>query len=92
LFRIADPVAAGTPPLSRLNRRYSCSYSLYFRKIFNAAVAALEHDWPDWQIWVIHKAVGGTIWCARRWDDERNVLNADSADELTDLLEEEAGQ
>jgi hypothetical protein len=28
----------------------------------------------------------------RRWDDESNVLNADSADDLTELLEEEAGQ
>jgi hypothetical protein len=58
----------------------------------DAIVARLEADWPDWQIWVIYKAIGGVIWCARRWDDERNVLNADSADELTELLEEEAGQ
>jgi len=28
----------------------------------------------------------------RRWDDESNVLNAGSADDLTELLEEEAGQ
>jgi hypothetical protein len=55
-------------------------------------VATLEHDWPNWQIWVIHKAVGGITWCARRWDDESNVLNADSADHLTELLEKEAGQ
>jgi len=55
-------------------------------------VAVLERDWPNWQIWVVHKAVGGTIWCARRWADESNVLNADSADELTELLEKEAGQ
>jgi hypothetical protein len=32
------------------------------------------------------------IWCARRWDAERQVLNANSADELTELLEKEAGQ
>ena len=55
-------------------------------------VAALEHDWPNRQIWVIGKAVRGITWCARRWDDESNVLNADSADDLTELLEEEAGQ
>lgn len=55
-------------------------------------VAKLEADWPNWQIWVIHKAVGGITWCARRWDDEKRVLNADSADELADMLEEEAGQ
>ena len=41
-------------------------------------VAALEHDWPNWQIWVIHKAVGGITWCARPWDDESQVLNASS--------------
>jgi hypothetical protein len=58
----------------------------------DAIVARLEADWPQWQIWVIHKAVGGITWCARRWDDESNVLNADSADELTELLEEEARQ
>jgi len=49
-------------------------------------VAALERDWPDWQIWVIHPALGGIIWCARRWDDEKQVLNADSPDELADYL------
>jgi hypothetical protein len=55
-------------------------------------VAALEHDWQRWQIWLVHRAVGGITWCARRWDDESNVLNADSADELAEMLEEEAGQ
>jgi hypothetical protein len=59
---------------------------------FEAIVAALERDWPGWQVWYVPKAVGGITWCARRWDDESNVLNADSADELTELLEEEAGQ
>jgi len=36
----------------------------------------------------VRRAVGGTIWCARRWDDERQVLNADSPEELAELLEE----
>jgi hypothetical protein len=55
-------------------------------------VVDLEATHPDWQIWVIYKAIGGTTWCARRWDDEKHVLNADNADELADMLEEEAGQ
>jgi hypothetical protein len=42
------------------------------------------------QIWVVHRVVGGPVWCARRWDDERQVLNAGSADELVDCLEEVA--
>ena len=55
-------------------------------------VAELEAEWPLWQIWVVRRAVGGTIWCARRWDDERHVLNAASPDELADMLEDEASR
>jgi hypothetical protein len=55
-------------------------------------VAKLEADWPRWQIWVVHKAVAGITWCSRRWDDEKHVLNADSAHELVALLEDEASR
>jgi hypothetical protein len=55
---------------------------------FEAIVAKLEADWPGWQVWYVPRAVGGTIWCARRWDDESHVLNAGSPDELADMLEE----
>lgn len=37
-------------------------------------VAAPECDWPDWQIWVVHRVVGGTLWCARRWDGTGRVV------------------
>ena len=57
---------------------------------FQAIVAQLEADWPRWLIWVVHKAVGGITWCARRWDDEKTVLNAASPDELAEMLEDEA--
>jgi hypothetical protein len=50
-------------------------------------VARLKAGWPQWQIWTVLRAVGGTIWCARRWDGTGPVLNADSADELTESLE-----
>jgi hypothetical protein len=55
-------------------------------------VAELERDWPDWQIWVIYPALGGAIWCARRWDDESVVLNTANPETLVDLLEEEASR
>jgi hypothetical protein len=42
----------------------------------------------NWQIWTVPKAIGGTIWCARRWDGTGQVLNAASADELAEYLEE----
>jgi hypothetical protein len=56
------------------------------------AVAALERDWPNWQIWTVHRYVGGTVWCARRWDGTGRVLNAHSADEMAEYLEDEASR
>jgi hypothetical protein len=53
-------------------------------------VKRLEVDWPRWQIWVVNRVVGGPVWCARRWDDHGQVLNAGSADELAECLEEAA--
>jgi hypothetical protein len=35
---------------------------------------------------------GDMTWCARRWDGTGQVLNADSADELANHLEEQADQ
>ncbi len=60
-------------------------------------VAALEHDWPAWQIWTVptwdgHKRA--TIWCAKRWDWQpgQPVLNAGSPEELVEYLKGQAGQ
>ena len=53
---------------------------------FQAIVAELERDWPDWQIWYVPRAIGGMTWCARRWDDEKHVLNAGNPDELAEYL------
>jgi hypothetical protein len=43
---------------------------------FEAIVAQLEASWPKWQVWYVPRAVGGTIWCARRWDGTGPVLAA----------------
>ena len=59
---------------------------------FQAIVAALERDWPDWQVWYVPRAVGGMTWCARRWDGTGQVLNADSPDELDGMLEHEVSR
>jgi hypothetical protein len=57
---------------------------------FDALVAKLEADWPEWHVWIVHRVVGGPLWCAHRRDDQRQVLNAGSADELAEYLEGEA--
>ena len=38
------------------------------------------------------RAVGGTIWCARRWDGTGTVLNASTSDDLVELLEGQASR
>ena len=30
--------------------------------------AQLEAEWPGWQVWIVWRAVGGPLWCARRKD------------------------
>ena len=55
-------------------------------------VARLEAEHPNWQVWVVHRAYGGPVWCARRWDEEKRVLNADSPAGLAEQLEDEASR
>ncbi len=57
-----------------------------------AAVTALERDWPDWLVWTVSPYMGSPEWCARRGDDRKNVLNADSAEHLAEALEDEASR
>jgi hypothetical protein len=58
----------------------------------DAAVARLEHDWPGWQVWIVHRVIGGPVWCARRWDATGQTLNAASPGELAEDLEDEVGR
>ncbi|HEX9515283.1 MAG TPA: hypothetical protein VF940_03810 [Streptosporangiaceae bacterium] len=54
------------------------------------ALAQLQSDWPNWEVWIVRKVVGGPTWCARRRDDHKKLLNADSAEHLAEYLEAEA--
>ncbi len=53
-------------------------------------IAQLERDHPDWQVWVVTRVIGGPVWCARRHDDHKKILNADSAEHLAEYLKGEA--
>ena len=57
----------------------------------DGALARLQADWPRWQVWIVHRVVGGPVWCARRHDDHKKVINAGSAAELAGYLTDEAG-
>ncbi len=54
-----------------------------------ADLVRLRETYGDqWEIWVVHRVYGGPVWCARRHDDHRHVLNADNAGHLAEYIEE----
>jgi hypothetical protein len=55
------------------------------------AVGRLEAEHPAWQIWTVHKAIGGIVWCARRRDGEGRPINEDSPVALAAAIRQ-AGQ
>ena len=56
----------------------------------DATLAQLQSDWPLWEIWTVRRVVGNRVWCARRRDDHKKILNADSAEHLAEYLEDAA--
>jgi hypothetical protein len=52
----------------------------------------MEREWPQFQVWTVHHAVGGTTWHAWRWEDQdavpARVIHAKSDTELAEYLEE----
>ncbi len=55
-------------------------------------ITRLEATWPAWQVWVVHRLIGGPVWCARRWDDDgrppATLINVSSADDLAEAIAE----
>ena len=47
---------------------------------------ALERAHPGWQVWVVWRAVGGPLWCARPWDESSPALNAGTAEDLGEAI------
>lgn len=54
-------------------------------------VAELAAEWPSWEFWIVHRYIGGPLYCARRRDSHRKVLNADTPAQLTEYLEDAVG-
>ena len=54
----------------------------------NGIISQLEADWPHWEVWVVHRYIGGDLWCARRRDNHRRLLHADTSDQLAEYLED----
>jgi hypothetical protein len=53
------------------------------------ALAALRKQWGErWEVWVVHRVYGGPLWCARRHDNHRKVINADTPEHLSEYLAE----
>lgn len=55
-------------------------------------VSELASAWPEWEIWTVHRAIGGPVWCARRkgWRPGMPVFNAGTPEDLAACLEGES--
>ncbi len=58
----------------------------------DVTLARMQADWPRWELWIVRRVVGGPVWCARRHDNHRLVLNADSPEHLAEALEDAASE
>lgn len=94
------PSAIVTPDLDELGRELAASRrpatapggNPVIRDRAAEIAAELAADWPNWEIWAVHRVIGGAVWCARRhgWQPGDIVLNASGPEELTELLEDQA--
>jgi hypothetical protein len=51
-------------------------------------VKELESKHPGWQIWAVYRVVGGTLYCARRWDGTGHSLSGNTPQELSEYIAE----
>lgn len=51
----------------------------------------LSEQYPAWQIWTVPKLNKTSVWCARRHDNHKIVLNADGPDELAEIISQHEG-
>jgi len=54
----------------------------------NGIISQLETDWPHGEVWMVHRHIGGNLWCARRRDNHRKLLHADTSGQLAEYLED----
>lgn len=55
-------------------------------------VAEFERERPRWEIWVVPRVQGDTVWCARRRDDHQTVVNAGDPGTLAECVEDVTAQ
>jgi hypothetical protein len=60
----------------------------------NETIKRVEHDHPGWMVWVVYRAVGSPVWCARRHDDHdaAHTINAATPDRLERAIREQERQ
>jgi hypothetical protein len=65
---------------------------LPFGLLYGGLRGADGGQWPGYQVWVIHRVVGGSLYCARsRLDQSAAVVSADDSGDLAVLIGDQAG-
>ena len=58
----------------------------------DSTLAVLRPLWPEFDLWVVHRAYGDDVWCARWVGEETACVNANSPEELIGKLQELTAQ
>jgi hypothetical protein len=48
----------------------------------------LQETYPAWEVWIVRTTHEGIIWCARRQDNHKALMNADSPEHLAEYINE----
>ncbi len=51
-------------------------------------IMELEDQFPAWQVWIVHRYIGGDQWCAKHRTVEKVWRYADKPEDLADDLQE----
>jgi hypothetical protein len=49
-------------------------------------IALIESRHPGWQVWTVHRYIGGILWCARKHGERTARFDASSAQELENYI------
>lgn len=52
----------------------------------------LRKNYPDWDLWIVHQYVGGTVWCAKPKGAAIALLHADQPEHLVEYIGEHEQQ
>jgi len=52
-------------------------------------LALLRPNYPAWQLWVVRRYIGGTVWCAKPAGAPIATINTDTPEQLIEAIRDQ---